>query len=65
MKNAFYFTIKSVFVLKIFTFLSWLFDYVEKRLDEGIRVNFKFYYVTTWETSNGDTYCAQYHSKKK
>ena len=30
MKNAFYFTLKALFVLKIFKFLSWLFDYVEK-----------------------------------
>ena len=30
MKNAFYFTLKAIFVLKIFTFLSWLFGHVEK-----------------------------------
>ena len=28
MKNAFYFTLKALFVLKIFTFLSWLFGHV-------------------------------------
>ena len=33
MKNAFYFTLKTLFLLKIFKFLSWLFGYVEKRLD--------------------------------
>ena len=30
MKNAFYFTLKPHFVLKIFKFLSWLFGHVEK-----------------------------------
>ena len=30
MKNAFYFMLKSLFVLMIFTFLSWLFGNVGK-----------------------------------
>ena len=30
MKNAFYFTLKTLFILKIFKFLSWLFGDVEK-----------------------------------
>ena len=33
MKNALYFTLKDLFVLKIFKFLSWFFGQVEKRLD--------------------------------
>ena len=33
MKNAFYFTLKTFFVLKIFKFLSLLFGHVEKRFD--------------------------------
>ena len=33
MKNAFYFTQKALFVLKIFKFLSGLFDHAAKRLD--------------------------------
>ena len=33
MKNAFYFTLKALFVPKIFKFLSLLFGHVEKRLD--------------------------------
>ena len=41
MKNAFYFTLKAVVVLKIFKFLSWSFSLVEKRLDEKDKVNFK------------------------
>ena len=32
-KNAFYFTLKALFVLKIFKFLSGLFGLVEKQLD--------------------------------
>ena len=32
-KNAFYFTLKALFVLKIVKFLSLLFGHVEKRLD--------------------------------
>ena len=46
MKNAFYFTSKALFVLKIFKFLSWYFGHVAKRLDKKDKVNFKFYYVT-------------------
>ena len=30
MKNAFYFILKALAVLKIFKFLSWLFGYIEK-----------------------------------
>ena len=30
MKNAFYFILKALFVLKIFKFLSWLFGHAEK-----------------------------------
>ena len=33
MKNAFYFTSKALFVLKIFKFLSQLFGHVSKRFD--------------------------------
>ena len=33
MKNAFYFSLKAPFVLKIFKLLSLLFGHVEKRLD--------------------------------
>ena len=33
LKNAFYFILKALFVLKIFKFLSWLFGHVEKRLE--------------------------------
>ena len=42
MKNAFYFTLKALFVLKIFKFLSSSFGHVEKWLDQKDKVNFKF-----------------------
>ena len=49
MKNAFYFTLKALFVLKIFKFLPWLYGgHVEKRLDQKEKVDFKIYDVTTW-----------------
>ena len=48
MKNAFYFMPKALFVLKIFKFLSWLFGYVEKRLDKKAKANFRIYGVTDW-----------------
>ena len=50
MKNAFYFILKALFVLKIFTFLSLLFGHVEKRIDKKDKVNFKFYDVASWLT---------------
>ena len=49
-KNAFYFTLKSLFVLKIFNFLSWLFGHVAKRLDKKDKINVKFYDVRAWLT---------------
>ena len=32
MKNAFYFILQALFVLKVFKFLSWLFGHVEKKV---------------------------------
>ena len=40
-ENAFYFMLKALFILKIFTFLSWHFGYVEKWLDKKAMVNIK------------------------
>ena len=50
MKNAFYFTLKALFILKIFTFLSRRFCYAEKRLGQKDRVNSKICGVTNLET---------------
>ena len=60
MKNVFYFSLKALFVLKIFKFLSCLFGHVEKRLDWKDEVKFKIYEVTTWETNNRDANIEQY-----
>ena len=63
MKNAFYFTSKALFVLKIFKFLPWLFDQVAKPLDKKVKVNFKFYDVTAWLLNNRNKHIAQYFEK--
>ena len=51
-KNAFYFTSKAIFVLNIFTFLSWLFSHAAKWLDKKDKVNFEFYGITAWLTNS-------------
>ena len=58
MKDDFYFTSKALFVLKIFTFLSWLFGHVTKQLDKKDEVNLKFYDVTAWLANTCNTYIA-------
>ena len=60
MKNAFYFTLKALFVLKIFKFLFRLFGQVAKLHDKKDRIDFKFYDVTAWLTINCNTHIAQY-----
>ena len=52
MKNAFYFMLKTLFVLEIFTFSSLRFGYVEKRLDKKVMSNFKIYDVTDCTANN-------------
>ena len=65
MKNALYFTIKSVFDLKIFKFLSQLFGHAEKRFDQKVKVNFKIYDVTSCVTGNCNGYITQYLTKQR
>ena len=65
MKNVFYFTLKTLFLLEIFKFLSWLFDLVAKRLDKKDKVNFKFYNVTAWLTNSYNTYISQYFKRQR
>ena len=57
MKNAFYFILKALFVLKIFKF-DFLFMQ-DKRLDQKGKVNFEIYDVRAWVTKNYNTYIAQ------
>ena len=54
---------KCLFVLEIFTFLSWLLDYVEKQLDKRVKVHFKIYSVTDWTANNYITQITQYLKK--
>ena len=63
MENVFYFMLKDLFVLEIFTFLSRLFDYVEKRLDKKVKVNSRIYDVTDWLANNFNTHIAQHFKK--
>ena len=63
MTNAFYFLLKATNILEKFTFLSWLFGYVEKRLDKKAEVNFKIYDVTGLTVNNYNTHIIQ-HVKK-
>ena len=65
MKNDFYFLLKlkALLVLEIFTFLSWLFAYVEKRFDKKAVVNFNIYDFIDWTTNKYNTHIAQYLKK--
>ena len=65
MKNVFYFTLKALFILEIVIFLPWLFSYVEKQLDKKVKVNFKIYDITDWETNNYNTHIAKHLKKKR
>ena len=53
MKNVFYFMLKALLFLEIYTFLSWLFGNVDKRLDKTF--NYKIHDVTDWTTNNYNT----------
>ena len=64
MKNGFYFTLKTLFVLKIFTCLNFLVIY-KKRLNQKTKVNFEIYDITTWLTNQCNTRIAQYLIKKR
>ena len=63
MKNVFCFMLKALFVLEKFTFLSLLFGYVEKWLNEKVMVNLKIYDVTDVTTHNCNTHITQYLKK--
>ena len=65
MTNAFYFYLKSLFVLKIFKFLSWFFGQVEKWHDCKDHVNYRIYDVTTWKTNNGNVHIARHLKRSK
>ena len=64
MKNAFYFMLKALCVLQIFTFQSCFFGYVEKQLDKKVMVDFRIYDVTDWTTKLQYTYYPIYQEVK-
>ena len=63
MESAFYFMLKTLFVIEIFTFLPLLFCYIEKWLDSKAKVNFKTYDVIDWTANNYNTWFVQYLKK--
>ena len=65
MEIALHFMLKALFILKIFTFWSWLFGHVEKRFDKKAMVNFKIYDITDWTTDNYSTDIAQYLTNQR
>ena len=60
MKNAFYFILKALFILKIFKLLSWLFGHAEKSLDYKDKANFEIHGVMAWLTKNWNRRITQY-----
>ena len=63
MRNTFYFMLKALYVLEIFSLLSQRFGYVENQFDKKVKVNFEIYDVTDWETENYNTYIVKYLKK--
>ena len=63
MKNAFYFMLKTLFVLETYTFSSTGFGYVEKRLYRKTEINFRICDVTNWTKINYNTHIVQYLKK--
>ena len=59
-KNAFYFTLKAFFILKIFKFLYWLFGHAEKCLIKKISLILKIMTSQPREKNNCNTHIAQY-----
>ena len=64
MKNAFYFILNAVFVLKIFKFLL---TFWACRENDGLKekVNFKLHEITTWLINNCNRHIAEYLTKQK
>ena len=56
--------LRALFVLEMFTFLSWLIVYLEKRLDKKSKVNFKIYGVTDWTTNHSEALIQRFSVRK-
>ena len=54
-KNTFHFTLKALFVLKIFKFLSCVFGHVAKLLDKKDKLDFRFYDITALRSKGNQT----------
>ena len=59
-KNAFHLMLRALFILEIFTILSWLFGYAGKRLDKKAIVNYKIYEVADWAGNSFHKHIALY-----
>ena len=59
-KIGFYFMLKAIFVLKIFTILSWLSGYVAKWFRKKAKVNFKIYDIKEWTINNYNIHIVHY-----
>ena len=57
--------IKALFILEVFTFLSWFFGYAEKPLDKKAMVNFKIYDIIDWKTNNYNAHVPNISRKKR
>ena len=55
--------LNTFFVLETYAFSSWIFRYVEKRLDKKAEVNFKGSDLTNWTKINYNAHIAQYLKK--
>ena len=62
-KNAFYFILKALLILEIFTFLSWLFNLAEKWFDKKAKASFRKCDVTDWTADEYKTHIAQYFKR--
>ena len=65
MENAFWFTLKFLSVLKIFTFCPDFLGRVRKLIDKKTKPNLKIYDVTNWEINNYSTYVVKYLKKRR
>ena len=63
MKSAFYFMLKALFVLEIFTFFVLTFFYRKWSLKKAM-VIFKIYDITEWTTNNYNTHIVHYLKKQ-
>ena len=59
-ETCFLFRVYTLVLLEMFTFLSWTFGYVEKRLDRNAKTNFPIYDVTDWTVNNCNRDNVQY-----